>query len=358
MKLNQIFNSIRIKHLLRINNHINKNKKFLFKNYYKKLIFKELLKIFGYSKFFLSMICNIFDLQEIYEFLTSNEKKRPLSIRINSLKKNSVETVNLIERKGIKLHRFNHFNDLAFICLDSSISLGSTTEYLCGYYTLQSISSLLPVISLNPTTNEKILDLAAAPGNKSTLISQFMRNNGILISNDIKKLRIKSLVNSIHRLNIDNSIIANYDGILIPFIMKGFHRVLLDAPCSGSGLVSHDPLIKKINKHIVILNSNLQKRLLIAAIDACNGISPMGNIVVYSTCSISVEENECVIQYVLSKRNVEIISTGIDFGLPGLTTYKNIRFDENMKKCKRFYPHVHNVDGFFICKLRKKNIKI
>lgn len=122
--------------------------------------------------------------------------------------------------------------------------IGATPEYLAGHYILQSASSFLPVIALAPQPNEKILDMAAAPGGKTSYIAQLMKNTGILVANDLKKERLKSLNANLHRLGIHNTVVVNYDGRKLPKIYTKFDRVLLDAPCSGIGVISRDPSIK------------------------------------------------------------------------------------------------------------------
>ena len=122
--------------------------------------------------------------------------------------------------------------------------IGATPEYLAGHYILQSASSFLPVIALAPQPNEKILDMAAAPGGKTTYIAQLMKNTGVLIANDLKKDRIKSLNANLARLGVTNSVVVNYDGRKINKVYQKFDRVLLDAPCTGIGVISRDPQIK------------------------------------------------------------------------------------------------------------------
>lgn len=182
-----------------------------------------------------------------------------------------------------------------------------------------------------------------------------MNNTGLIFANDVSKPRTKSLIANIHRLGVKNTVVTNYDGRKFSTLMNcGFDRILLDAPCAGLGVISRDASVKvsKIEKDIVRCGS-IQRELLLTAIDSCNAKSTTGGIIVYSTCSITVEENEAVINYVLSKRNVKLVDTGLNFGKPGFTKYRNKRFHPSLKLVRRFYAHSHNTDGFFVAKLKK-----
>lgn len=125
--------------------------------------------------------------------------------------------------------------------------LGATPEYLAGHYMLQSASSFLPVLALDPKPNERILDMASAPGGKTTYISALMQNTGVIFANDGTKARTKSLSANVHRMGCKNVVVCNYDGREFPKVIGGFDRVLLDAPCSGTGVISKDASVK-VNK--------------------------------------------------------------------------------------------------------------
>lgn len=141
----------------------------------------------------------------------------------------------------------------------------------------------------------------------------------MLVANDLKKERLKSLNANMARLGVTNCITVCADGRKIPKMFTKFDRVLLDAPCSGLGVISRDPQIKvsKTQKDVDKL-SHLQKELILAAIDCVDCNSKTGGIIVYSTCSVSMEENEGVVNYALNNRYVKLVETGLEVGEPGI----------------------------------------
>ena len=292
----------------------------------------------------------MFSASEAVEFFEANEVSRPVTIRTNTLKTRRRDLAQALIQRGINLDPVPESN-VGLQIFDSPVAVGATLEYLAGHYILQSPSSFVPVVALNPQPNERILDMCAAPGGKTSHISALMLNTGCLVANDANKDRMRALAANLHRLGVQNAILTNYDGKEFPKVIGNFDRVLLDAPCSGTGVISKDPSVKsnKLDRDFKLL-SHLQKELILAAIDS---LADGKGCVVYSTCSVAIDENEEVIQYALKKRKVKIVDTGVQFGRPGFVNYRGKSFHADMKLCRRLYPHVHNMDGFFVAKLEK-----
>ncbi|KAK7886915.1 hypothetical protein WMY93_026536 [Mugilogobius chulae] len=321
---------------------------------YISLLKKDLCTYYSYNNFLIEKLIDLFPLSELVEFLEANEIHRPVTIRTNTLKTRRRDLAQALINRGVNLDPLGKWSKVGLIIYDSSVPIGATPEYLAGQYMLQGASSLLPVMALSPQEGESVLDMSSAPGGKTTYIAQLMRNTGTIVANDVNADRLKSVVGNIHRLGVTNTVVCNYDGRQFPKVMGGFDRVLLDAPCSGTGVIAKDPAVKTSKDEADILRSaHLQKELILSAIDSVNAESATGGYLIYCTCSIMVEENEWVVDYALKKRNVKLVPTGLDFGTEGFTRFKERRFHPTLRLARRFYPHSHNMDGFFVAKLKK-----
>ena len=311
---------------------------------------KYYCKYFSYSNELMEYLMDMFNPHECFNFLEMMDTNRPTTIRINTLKTKKRELAQALAEKNVNLEPLDEISKVCLKVNSSKVPIGATTEYLAGHYMLQSAASLLPVMALAPQPGEKILDMAAAPGGKTTHIAQILKNTGLIVANDFKKERTKALHFNIQRMGIQNAIITNYDGRKFPECLKNFDRVLLDAPCTGLGIISRDQSIKA-NRTVSDIQkaSHLQKELLRAAIDRCK----VGGYIVYSTCSIAVEENEDVVDYAIKQRHVKIVDTGLNIETKVFSKFKDRHFNDRIKYCVRVFPHTHNLDGFFICKLKK-----
>ena len=310
---------------------------------------------YNYTPFLASKLLSLFPPSEAFAFFESNETPRPLVIRTNTLRTSRRDLATALINRGVVLEPVGKWSKTGLQVFESAVPLGATPEYLAGKYILQAASSFLPVMALAPQENERILDMAAAPGGKTTYISALMKNTGCVFANDSNKARSKALIGNIHRLGVRNTIVCSHDARSFPKIIGGFDRVLLDAPCSGTGVIAKDPSVKTNKTETDFLRlPHLQKQLLLAAIDSVDHASKTGGYVVYSTCSVTIEENEAVVQYALSRRpNVKLVETGLTFGVEGFRAFEGKKFHESMRMTRRYYPHKYNVDGFFVSKFKK-----
>ncbi|GAG92944.1 unnamed protein product [marine sediment metagenome] len=257
---------------------------------------------------------------------------------------------NRLENKGFKLESIDWIH-YGFKIRNSPLNLGSTHEYLQGLYYIQSVAPMLPSLILDPKPNDVVIDMCAAPGGKATHLAQIMNNQGnlILIERNIK--RISALEINLRRMGISNSIVINEDAVNLSKMNLKANKILLDAPCTGEGLIRQDPSRKrsKTIKDIKKL-SQIQKKLLNSGLASLN---PGGQLL-YSTCSIAPEENELVLDDVL-KDNSEfsIVKMPGNYGIEGLTEFNGKTLREDIKFSQRLYPHLHNTIGFFISLIEK-----
>ncbi|GAB7362453.1 hypothetical protein MBLNU230_g2775t1 [Neophaeotheca triangularis] len=322
---------------------------------YTQALLKDICAYYGYSMFLAEKLFSLFTPQEALAFFDANESPRPLVIRTNTLRTHRRDLAHSLINRGVTLEPVGKWSKVGLQVFESQVPLGATPEYLAGQYILQAASSFLPVMALAPQEHERVLDMASAPGGKATHMAALMRNTGCIFANDSNKDRSKGLIGNVHRLGVKNTIVCNYSALEFPKVMGGFDRVLLDAPCSGTGVIAKDASVKTNKTEADFLRlPHLQKQLLLAAIDSVDHASKTGGYIVYSTCSVTVEENEQVVQYALNKRpNVKLVSTGLIFGKEGFVKYSSKRFHPSMKDTRRYYPHAYNVDGFFVAKFKK-----
>lgn len=303
-----------------------------------------------FPKEFLEKYQEILEKEDLKRFIDSCSVRLTKAIRINKLKINSIDEIEVL--KDLNLKETPYLKGTYFI-LSTVSAIGSTVEQLNGLFQIQEVSSLLPVLVLDPKPNEVILDLTAAPGNKTTYIAEKMNNTGLIVANEIDTKRIKTLIYALKKLGVTNTIVTNFDGRFFNMGLK-FDKILLDAPCSCEGEIKKNKdVLKSWSEKLVLSKSKLQKELILNAFDQLKE----NGVLVYSTCTLSPEENEEVIDYLIKKRkklSIEKINIPNLNYTEGLEKYKSKTYSLEVKKAIRIWPHLTDLEGFFICKIKKE----
>ncbi|MHA1503877.1 MAG: NOL1/NOP2/sun family putative RNA methylase [Candidatus Heimdallarchaeota archaeon] len=308
---------------------------------------KQLAERFGYLEETIERFVKLFGIEETKEMLRAYQKSPQPTIRVNTLKISPFELKKRLELKGFSLTQSQWYKE-GFHVKFEPISLGATTEYLSGFYFIQSAASWLPALLLDPQPNQFIIDIAAAPGGKTTHIAQLMNNTGVLLCYDVSRDRMKSLRSNLNRCGVMNAICIRSDARKLRRLQLKADKILLDAPCTGEGLMAVDPSRKTSkNKEDILRLQKLQKVLIEIGISSLR----KGGELVYSTCSTAPEENEDVIQGALDKFPIKIMEHEFKEFPPGLTKAFGKEYSPEMRNAIRLYPHKNNTEGFFVCKL-------
>jgi SAM-dependent methyltransferase len=213
---------------------------------------------------------------------------------------------------------------------------------------------MIPALVLNPQPGERVLDLCAAPGNKTALMAQALGNRGTVVANDVFWERIRPLRSVIDRLGLLNVSVTCHDGTAYPRAAGEFDCVLVDVPCSCEGTSRRFPsILKRAPFQQMPKRFHKQQLLLEAAIRRCR----FGGRILYSTCTYAPEENEGVVDAVLSKMpgSVRILPVSLP-GLnsaPGLTEWAGESFHDDLQHTLRIWPHLNDTGGFYIALLEK-----
>ena len=233
--------------------------------------------------------------------------------------------------------------------------LGRSREHLLGYYYVQELSSMTPILALKPNENDSFVDVCASPGSKTTQAAAMMNNKGNIIANDNNLGRIVILASNLEKCGVSNTIITRRDGVQICKRLKRINfnadKILVDAPCSGEGTLRSSPRTF-ITWNITSVENlaRQQKALAASALELLKA----GGEMIYSTCTHAPEENEAIIQFLLDNYDIKIEEINLPLKTrEGIAEWKGRKFSPEIRKAARIYPQDNNTEGFFLCKIRK-----
>jgi len=267
------------------------------------------------------------------------------AIRINSMSTERIDVKRRLESRGIQLEKIP-FLEAGFWITKSDFSVGATTEYLLGLYSLQEAAAQIPATLFSELKDKIVLDASAAPGGKTVQLADIMHNTGAIIALDVEKRRLSALSNHLERCHVSNTIAYHLDARQVRRLNLKFDRILLDMPCSGNFATDKEWFNRRTIED-VLNNAKLQREIMI---EAKKTLKEDGEIV-YATCSLEPEEDELNIDWAI--KNLGLQTQNIDcYGEKGLTDVFGKKLDASIQNCRRIWPQ--ETQGFFVCKLKKR----
>jgi len=238
--------------------------------------------------------------------------------------------------------------------------LGKSKEHLLGYFYVQEISSMLPMLVLQPCEGDVLLDLCASPGSKTTQAAAMMGNGGSIVANEVSMGRLGILSSNLERCGVMNTVVTRKEGVafcnkLLNKSQIRFDKILVDAPCSGEGTLRKSPKTFEMwNKKMIYKIAGLQRRLASSALK----ILKVGGEMIYSTCTLAPEEDEFIVNFLKKNFDIEILEISLPLKFrEGVCEWDGEKLSDDMKKCLRLYPQDNDSDGFFVAKIKKLSDK-
>lgn len=296
------------------------------------------------KKEFIEKYNKLTDFEEYEKAINKFPRK---SIRINTLKTTVSKTKKTISKEGT-LKPIPWIKE-GFWIENARRDLGNNYEHQIGYIYIQESASMIPPLALDPKKTDLILDAASSPGSKTTQLSALMKNQGLIIANDVAYFRMLPLSHNLQRCGCSNVITTITDARRIN---HKFDKILLDVPCSGIGTVRGDTqgskyTLKQYSQQLVKTIAGIQRKLIL---NSYNNLKPKGTLV-YSTCSLAPEEDESIIQFLLDNSDAKLEKIPLKIRSEINLDYDN--YSSELKKCIKLWPQFYDTEGFFIAKIKK-----
>lgn len=289
-------------------------------------------------EFFKIMLLEQYDETTVDRIIQGLKKKRPVTLRVNTIKSNQDEIKQQLSKENIIFKEINWYKDALIIEKAQEEQIQKLDIYKQGKIYLQSLSSMLPPIILNPEPEQNILDMAAAPGGKTTQMAALSSNKAFITACERNKIRGEKLKYNLQKqgAGLVNVMLEDARNLSDYF---SFDKILLDAPCSGSG--TENIFKKNFTRELIQKSSKIQETLLRKALK----ILKPGGEMVYATCSILQDENEKILEKVLKNTGAKLVPIELPKEISCLPSKRN--------EVVTIAPN-ELFEGFFIAKINKK----
>jgi 16S rRNA (cytosine967-C5)-methyltransferase len=291
---------------------------------------------------FVKYCINLLGRREAVAFLEGDVNPPPTCIRVNTLKASDEAVLETLAAEGVKLEKTEPLKHV-YKVVGAKQSLTDAAAFREGLFYIQDKASCFATEVADPKPEMTVLDVCAAPGAKTTYIAQLMQNQGGIYSVDYSLRRMQAWMREVVRMGVKIAGPVLADAcVSLPFALEA-DIVVLDPPCTSTGVFAKQPSAKwRLTPKSIDKMTDIQWQM----INNCAERVKAGGVLTYSTCSITVEENEMIIERFL-KQHPEFSLAEINpkLGVPGL---------RGLDKCQRLYPHIHESNGFFIAKLLKQ----
>lgn len=271
----------------------------------------------------------------------------PVHLRVNQLKASPGAVRAALEREGVGLRP--SFDEASGLYEAQGLDApGNLLAYYMGHIHPQALTSCLAALVLRPAAGHRVLDLCAAPGGKTAHLAQLMDNRGLIVANELYATRQVPLGHTLARLGVVNAVVTGYQAQEFP-LRQRFDRILADVPCSGEGRFrrrrEHSRARSSAGK---IWMTDLQRKIIVRAFDLLSD----GGYMLYATCTYNPLENEAVVQYLLENREARLLPIDLNIPMePGIQEWEDERYDRQLVRAARFYPHRVGSVGFFMARI-------